>query len=121
MTIEYSMNVDNDVLHAKAWGFDDDVNDVMHYGSALIRMAHEHSCTKALCDERELVYTIATIDIYDSAAFMAKHAPALARVAIVFHPDFLADAKFWENVAINRGLAVSFFKDMDKAKTWLEI
>lgn len=121
MTIEYSIEVDDSLLRVKAWGQDDDLQGVLNYGQALLAAAVEHKCLKVLCDERALVYKIATLDIYESAKLMAELAPSQAQVAIVFNPEFSADAKFWETVAVNRGLKVSFFKDMDEAEAWLDV
>lgn len=121
MTIEYAIEADGSLLHVKAWGEDDDLEDVMRYGQALLAAAVEHNCYKVLCDERALIYKITTFDIYQSAKRMAELVPNLAQVAIVFNPKFSADAKFWETVAVNRGLKVSFFKDMDEAEAWLDV
>ena len=120
MTIEFEFQAEGILLKAKASGRDDNLADVQNYGMAMLAFALEHSCTKVLCDERDLIYTIATFDIYASAKQMAEVTPKLAQVAIIFNPSFEADAKFWETVAVNRGLQVSFFQNMEDATHWLE-
>lgn len=44
----------------------------------------------------------------------------MGKVAVVCNEKFVADARFWENVAVNRGLRVRMFKSLDAAQTWLD-
>lgn len=120
MAITYSLEVKENLLLVKAAGRDDDVNDVIQYGQALIEAAVQAGCTRVLCDERELEYAIGTLDIYQSASMIAQTAPHIARVAIVCNPQFLKEGEFWETVAVNRGLMVRMFTEMEEARDWLE-
>jgi hypothetical protein len=114
------MRAENALLRVKAVGRDDCLKDVTDYGLAIIEAAVAHACARILCDESELEYALGTLDTYASAKFIAEYAPKVARVAIVCGPQQVADADFWEAVAVNRGLCVRFFLDLGKAETWLD-
>jgi hypothetical protein len=46
-------------------------------------------------------------------------APKVARIAIVCKPKHIEAGDFWETVAVNRGLQVHLFTDIDDAHSWL--
>ena len=119
MSIRYSFRVEGDTLFADASGRDENLEEVQAYGLAVIEQALLHRSTHILCDERNLVYQLTTMDTFAAAEFIAQRAPHIARIALVCAPQFYADANFWENVAVNRGLSVCAFKDMERAKAWL--
>lgn len=121
MAIHYKFEVENDLLKVTATGSDDGLEDVKNYGIAIMEAAMETNCLKILCDETGLKYQLGTFDNFESARFISEHAPAVAKVAIVCNPEFIAEAEFWETVAVNRGLQVKFFKDIIHAKDWLLI
>ena len=50
---------------------------------------------------------------------ISTFAPDVARAAVVPNAKYVADAGFWETVAVNRGLSVRIFKDTDAARAWL--
>lgn len=103
----------------KAVGFDETAEQTQAYGMALIAECVQRGITRVLCDERDLEYRLSTIDTYAVATAVVSHAPRVARVAIVCNPASVEDAQFWENVAVNRGLTVKVFKEMDAARQWL--
>ena len=119
MAISYSMSVNVDLLTVKAEGVDDSLEEVREYGKAIVEACRANRCVRVLCDETDLEYRLGTMDTFESAAFIAEHAPHVARVAIVCGPDQFADASFWETVAVNRGLTVRAFEDVDAAEAWL--
>ena len=119
MTIHYTFTSEDDLLLVKASGANEALDDVKQYGLAVIEAARIGHHTRVLCDETELVYGLNTIETFQSAEFMASQAPRLARVAILCDPKFTEDARFWETVAVNRGLTVRFFRDRDMARHWL--
>ena len=85
-----------------------------------MRAAQEAGCKRVLCDERELLYALGTIDTYAYAKYIAENAPGIGRVAIVTSEKQIPETRFWETVAKNRGLQVKIFADINAAKTWLE-
>lgn len=119
MAIEYEFHTEGDILLVKTSGFDENLQDVMEYGLAIIQAARESGAERVLCDERELEYQLNTFDTYESAEFIASQAPQIAKVAIVCSPDVQADADFWETVAVNRGMRVRMFLDLEKARRWV--
>lgn len=119
MSISYEYTVSGPLLHFVASGADDDVNDVLAYGAAVIEAALTHGTTRILCDERELEYRLGTMDTHRAATTVAEHAPHVALIALVCAPPFARDAAFFETVAVNRGLSVRAFTDIDAASRWL--
>lgn len=119
MSITYSFRNEGDTLFVQASGVDDSLDDVLAYGAAVIEKALLHRATRILCDERQLIYRLTTLDTFAAAEFIAREAPHIARIALVCAPHQFADAAFWENVAVNRGLSVCAFKDPERAKAWL--
>ena len=120
MAIQHSVELKDNILYVKASGRDDDINDVIQYGEALIKAAVEMGATYVLCDETELEYAIGTLDTFQAAEYIAKAAPRVGRIAIVCHPRYAKDGKFWETVAVNRGLLVRMFTDTGEAEGWLK-
>lgn len=72
MGIKYSIKVVDNILWVKASGRDDDINDVIQYGEALIKAAVEPNVARVLCDEKDLAYTIGTLDTFKAAEHIAK-------------------------------------------------
>jgi hypothetical protein len=119
MSISYEISVTDGVMHVKASGVDDGPEEVKKYGLALIAEAVSRGGTKVLCDERELKYALDTLGTFESAKYIADLIPKLARVVIVCHPRYLKDGKFWETVAVNRGVQVRFTTDIEDAWKWI--
>ncbi len=119
MAIDFTACKKGDTLLVHAHGFDESLEQVEQYGMSIIAAALEQGAAQVLCDERELEYRLGTLDTYDAAAHIAAHAPAVCKVAIVCRPADIADAKFWETVAVNRGLTVRIFKEITDAYIWL--
>lgn len=121
MAIQYTLIAEEGrLLLVKASGFDESLEEVKQYGLAIVQICKAENYTRVLCDERDLEYRLGTLDTFESAEFLARQAPRLAKIAIVCNEKFTADGHFWETVAVNRGLTVRFFKDMESARQWLE-
>jgi hypothetical protein len=119
MAIKYIAEIGENLLLITASGRDDNVRQVIDYGTAVIDLAIRHGATLILCDERNLEYRLDTFDTFQTAKHIAELAPKVIRVAIVCDPEFLEDGKFWETVAVNRALQVRVDTDIDRAKAWL--
>ena len=119
MSIKYNIENKENYLLVEASGFDESLEEVMQYGAAIIQKAVKLNTTRVLCDERELEYRLNTIDTFKSAEFIAEQAPSIARLGLVCNPKNFEDADFWENVAVNRGLKIKFFTDLEEAKHWV--
>lgn len=119
MSITYESEIKESLLIITASGRDENVQQVIDYGLSIIHLAIENEATHILCDERNLEYALGTFDTYDAAKQIAMYVPRVARVAIVCRPEFLSDGKFWETVAVNRGLQVRIDTDIARCKAWL--
>ena len=119
MAITYSAEINENLLLITASGRDENVREVIDYGSAVIDLAVRHGATLILCDERNLEYALDTFDTFQSAKEIADLAPKVARIAIVCNAKFLKDGQFWETVAVNRSLQVRVDTEIDRAKAWL--
>ena len=119
MAITTDFDFRDGVLYVKVSGEDDSVDDVIGYGQAVIQQALQHNATRILSDETDLVYRIGTFDVFASAKALAENAPRIVRAALVVNPVQIKDARFFETVAINRGLDVRMFTSFEEAKTWL--
>lgn len=119
MAICFGVNYENGVLFITASGRDDNVQQVIDYGSSVIELAVRYGSKYILCDERDLEYTLDTFDNFESARKIAELAPKVVRIAIVCGAKFLDDGKFWETVAVNRALQVRFDTEMERARAWL--
>lgn len=120
MAIDYILTSEDDLLIVNASGFDENLEEVLQYGMAIVNACMAGNYSRVLCNELNLEYRLSTLDTYKSAEFLARQAPKLGKVAIVFNEKFMNDARFWETVAVNRGLMVCTFKDIDSARKWLE-
>jgi hypothetical protein len=119
MSIHFTMTTEGDLLIVKASGFDENLEDVLNYGMAVIEACKEGNLSHVLCDEIDLEYRLGTLDTFKSAETLASQVPNLGKAAIVPNEKFIADANFWETVAVNRGLTVRVFKKIDSARQWL--
>ena len=120
MAITYQMERQDSVLRVIAKGKDDNMNEVSAYSTAVIEAAIQYNSKKILCDERELEYSISVIDTFNLAQAASKYAINLSRIAIICDQRYLADGKFYETVATNRGLIVLVTSDYKEALKWLE-
>lgn len=119
MAIQFTTRIEGSLLRVEAHGFDESLEEVMAYGSALIEQCLTHQLTRVLCDERALEYRLNTLDTYALASWISEQVPHVARIALVCAPAAAADARLWENVAVNRGLTVRAFQDLAAAERWL--
>jgi hypothetical protein len=121
MAINYEIDTLDNLVFVRSTGYDENLEEVVAYGQAILEACVSSGCNRLLCDERGLEYRLGTADIYDHANMMAERAPALGRAAIVCDPACGEDAEFWETVAVNRGLMVRMFMDIDEARRWLGV
>jgi hypothetical protein len=113
------MKEEDNLLVVNASGFDESLEEVEQYGLAIVNACKAGNYTRVLCNEFELEYRLSTLDTFKSAEFIVAQAARVGRVAIVCNEKFIEDAKFWETVAVNRGLTVRVFKSTEAARKWL--
>jgi hypothetical protein len=119
MSIKYAIEFRDNILRVKATGKDDNLEDVKKYGIAVLEAALSSSCSKVLCDETELEYSLGISDNFESAKFISEQAPKIGKLAIFCKIEQMEDASFWETVAVNRGLQVKVCKSPEEAEEWL--
>ncbi len=119
MAIDYHLSVEGTTVRAVTSGYDEELEEIQAYGQAVIDCCKAHACNKILADERDLVYRISTLDIYQLAKYYAEVLPKVIRAAIVCHPKYIADGAFWETAVVNRGLMVRVFTSLSEAEAWL--
>jgi hypothetical protein len=119
MAITFQSKMTDGLLLITASGCDENVQQVIDYGTAVLKLATENDACFVLCDERNLEYALDTVDTFELAKKIAEMAPKVIRVAVVCGPMFLEEGKFWETVAVNRALQVRVDTDIDRATAWL--
>jgi hypothetical protein len=120
MSIKYSFKVQRDLLRVTASGKDDNLEEVQAYGMAIIEAALTSKCKKVLCDERSLEYSLGIMDTFQCAKFMSENAPTVGKAALVYDLKQINDIKFWETVAVNRGVTIKIFNNIKEAERWLK-
>ena len=119
MSIQYTFKSEKDVLVVETSGFDENVEEVMLYGKSVVEECRKGHFKRLLCNELQLEYRLGTLDTFENAKYISQFAAEIGRAAIVCNEKFFVDARFWETVAVNRGLEVRVFKDMETARQWL--
>lgn len=120
MGIQYTTRLDGNTLFVRASGFDESLEEVEAYAAGIIDACLQCSVSRVLCDETRLEYRLGTAETFDAGKFLVSRVPGLLKIAIVCNPAFNADARFFENVVVNRGLTLQMFTDTKSAKRWLE-
>ncbi len=119
MAIGFESEVHDGILFVKAEGTDESTEQVLDYGRSVIRAAAKSGCTRVLCDEREVAYSLGTGGTIEAAERLVEHVPRVCRVAIVCSRDCLEEGRLWETVAGNRGLIVRVDTDPERAEAWI--
>lgn len=119
MSIQFKIEVEGPLIRATASGTDDSLEEVEAYGTAVVESCRKNQCKYILCDERRLHYNLSTSETFDLGEYYTSYAPSVVRVAIVCSRENLEEASFFETVAVNRGLQIRVFTDMEEAENWL--
>lgn len=119
MAIDYKIRYQDGKLKVTTKGTDENLEEVLQYTNAIIEAAFKHQSRLILCDERELVYKLTTLDTYKLAEFVSSYSSHIAKIVIVCNPRCLPEGKFYETVTTNRGLKVRVTTDIEEAEKWL--
>jgi hypothetical protein len=119
MAIDFTSEIQNNVLIITSSGEDETLDDVKLYAADIIETGVKSGCSKALIDERNLKYKLGTIDTFQLAEFTASNAPNIGKIAIVPNAEGVDDLSFWETVVTNRGLRVKACPTIEEAMDWL--
>lgn len=118
--IQYTFTQEEDLLIVETSGYDENLDETLQYGQAVIEECNRGGFSQLLCIETQLEYRLGTFDTYELAKAASENAQNIGRAAIVCNAKNIEDARFWETVAVNRGLTVRVFKDVDAARSWLD-
>ncbi len=83
-----------------------------------------HDLGKVLIDGRDVVLKadFTVLELYEVAQFIRDtFTRGSHRIALVAKPEHITPDKFVENVAVNRGLNLKAFSDIDAAREWLGV
>ena len=74
---------------------------------------------RVLVDEAGVAYRLGTVGDYHSGCFVSQLAPRPLKIAVLCRPEGWSNAKFWETVAVNRGVSVRVFREQNSAEAWV--
>lgn len=120
MAINYTYDINNDVLISKASGNVNELDEVKKYGESLIKLCKKNNLNKVISDERNLKYNLSQIELYSLASYYRELLDTVIKSAIVCREVEFENTRFWETVSVNRGLNVKVFTDLKKAQKWIE-
>lgn len=78
------------------------------------------ACLQILADFHAHYGDIPTIELHEIGQCLSKEIPVGCAVAVVVREERVAQNRFFETVARNRGVTVKLFAAQDDAKSWLE-
>lgn len=119
MSLEYDFEVEGDLLIVRTNGYDDDINEAVAYGEAIIKNCVENTCSRLLMDETGMTDVLDIVSQYQMVQRLRPLIPYQLSVAIVANPDHYKDTSFGSMVAENRGIKVRVFTSMEDAMEWL--
>jgi hypothetical protein len=120
MPIDHQIQDEGSILKVKAVGTCDNLGQLKEFMLAMHQAALSAGLTRVLVDERELRYHLSITDSFKSGKFVAETAPLGSKIAVVCSLEGKVGTKFWETVAVNRGLMVRVFDDVEDAEEWLQ-
>jgi hypothetical protein len=102
-------------------------SDIEYFTTQLIETCKTRRCSKMLIDLREVQGTLSTMDRFNigltgsTKYFKAKLTGKIlnCRFAAVGHVPLMDPSRFAETVAVNRGVNVKSFTDINEALRWL--
>jgi len=119
MEINFVITNEDQYLKIISKGSCDNLVQLKEYVLALQEAAVSSGQLRLLVDETHLEYTLSTLNTYHSGCFLSQLSPKPQRIAILCKTSSLNNAKFWETVAVNRGVNVRVFDDRISAENWL--
>ena len=87
---------------------------------AMVEACSQVQLSKALLDCRKMIGEIQTLESFMVADYGGKMRGFLSKMALVGREDQMLLDSFVENVAVNRGVNLKIFTDIEEAIDWLE-
>ena len=120
MSYELSFRHEPNYLYVKAKGIRT-VENIIAMSKDILAVRDKHGYNKLLLDVRQMTGGLSTADAYQLGTkdFQEHRRPGQLKASIVDLEDNCERFQFMENVAVNMGLNLRIFSDVDEAMTWL--
>ena len=87
---------------------------------AMVEACSQLQLSKALLDCRKMTGEIQLLESFMVAKYGGKMRGSLSKTALVGREDQMLPDNFVENVAVNRGVNLKIFTDVEEAINWLK-
>ncbi len=87
---------------------------------AMVEVCSQSQISRALLDCRNMTGEIEIMDSFMVAKYGVKMIGSISKFALVGREDQMFPDNFVENVAVNRGINLKLFTDIEKAIDWLK-
>ena len=87
---------------------------------AMVEACSRFKLSRALLDCRKMTGEIQILESFRVAQYGGKMRGLLSKTALVGRQDQMLSDNFVENVAVNRGVNLKIFTDIEEAINWLE-
>ena len=87
---------------------------------AMVETCRQLQVSKALLDCRKMTGEIKILESFNVVTYGGKMRGLLSKLALVGRGDQMFPDKFVENVAVNRGINLRLFTDLEEAIDWLQ-
>ncbi len=98
-----------------------DKEEYLRARAEVVEALKANRCEQILFDLQQAQLKISTLDVFSVASTSSQVIPVGTKYAIVTAPTTIAasEARFGENVAVNRGACLRVFPDCEAALAWL--
>ena len=121
MDYSFSSELKDGYVHVRIQG-NSDVPTTARYMEDMFRACKEHGCTHLLIEENLEGERLSMGDIFQVISEKIDQLRPTIRVAAfvdVSHGPSIANMEFAENVIVNRGIRVTWFRTVAEAEAWL--
>ena len=87
---------------------------------AMVEVCTQAQISRALLDCRNMTGEIQILESFMVAEYGVKMIGSISKFALVGREDQMFPDNFVENVAVNRGINLKLFTDIEKAVNWLK-
>jgi hypothetical protein len=114
---QFSYNKDDNIVILRVAG-DMGIGELGQVALDTLEYAQQQDCFRVLGDMRRCNVTVSIIQLYQYRTNTKPDELQRLRRALVFS-ELTPEARFFEDVSVNRGQPVRVFTDMDAARAWL--
>lgn len=121
MALDFSIDIDGDLLTVITSGFDESVDEAVAYGQSVISSCVENRCRKILVNESDMTSVLDKVSQYEMVQQLVSLVPFDLSIAFVVDEDNFEDTSFGVLVAENRGMNIKAFLHEGEARKWLQL